>query len=59
MVLRAVAAALSLVPVVDFALGLLAMIFAGIGLAKANHAEATNKGMAVAGLVLDTITMAA
>jgi len=58
MVLGIVGAALCLVPVVGFLLGLLATVFGGIGLAKANRGEATNKGMAVAGLVLGIITMA-
>lgn len=45
-------------PVVGFLRGPLATTFGGIGLAKANRAEATNNGMAVAGLVLGIITMA-
>lgn len=58
MVLGIVGAALSLVPVLGFILGLLATTFGGIGLAKANRGEATNKGMAIAGLVLGIIAMA-
>ena len=58
MVLGIVGAALCLVPVVGFVLGLLATVFGGVGLGKANRGEATNKGMAVAGLVLGIITMA-
>lgn len=58
MVLGIVGAVICLVPVVGFLLGLLATIFGGIGLTKANRGEATNKGMAIAGLVLGIITMA-
>lgn len=58
MILGIVGAALSLVPVLGFILGLLATIFGGIGLTKASRGEATNKGMAITGLVLGIITMA-
>jgi hypothetical protein len=59
LVLGIVGAALSLVPVLGFILGVLATTFGGIGVAKANRGEATNRGMAIAGLVLGIITMAA
>ena len=36
-------------------LGLLAIIFGAIGIARANRGEATNKGMAVAGLILGIV----
>jgi hypothetical protein len=57
LVLGIVGAALSLVPVLGFILGVLATTFGGV--AKANRGEATNRGMAIAGLVLGIITMAA
>jgi hypothetical protein len=43
---------------VGIILAILAVIFGGIGVARANKGEATNKGMAVTGVVLGSITLA-
>lgn len=52
-----VGAALCWVPVLGFILGVLATTFGAIGLVKANKGEATNKGMAIAGLVLGVVAL--
>lgn len=43
---------------VTWIMSLLAIIFGGIGISKANKGEATNKGMAITGLVLGCIAFA-
>lgn len=42
---------------VGIILAILAVSFGGVGLARANRGEATNKGMAMAGVVLGVITL--
>lgn len=43
---------------VSWILALLAVIFGGVGLSKANRGEANNKGMAVAGVVCGSLVIA-
>jgi len=43
---------------VGIVLAILAVSFGGVGLARANRGEATNKGMAMTGVVLGIITLA-
>ncbi|WP_211116365.1 DUF4190 domain-containing protein [Glycomyces buryatensis] len=43
---------------IGIVLAILAVIFGGVGIARANKGEATNKGMAVSGVVLGVITLA-
>ncbi len=43
---------------VGIVLAILAVSFGGVGLARANRGEATNKGMAMTGVVLGVITLA-
>jgi hypothetical protein len=47
-----VGACLAWVPILGFILGVLGIVFGGIGLYYANQGRATNKGAAIAGLVL-------
>ncbi|WP_081687225.1 DUF4190 domain-containing protein [Glycomyces tenuis] len=44
--------------IVGIVLAILAVVFGGVGIARANRGEATNKGMATAGVVLGVITLA-
>jgi len=43
---------------VSWILALLAVIFGGVGISKANRGEANNKGMAVAGIVCGSLVIA-
>ena len=45
-------ACLAWVPILGFVLGVLGIVFGGIGLYYASQGRATNKGAAIAGLVL-------
>ena len=47
-----VGACLAWVPILGFILGVLGIVFGGIGLYYASEGRATNKGTAIAGLVL-------
>jgi hypothetical protein len=47
-----IGACLAWVPILGFILGVLGIVFGGIGVYYANQGRATNKGAAIAGLVL-------
>jgi hypothetical protein len=47
-----IGACLAWVPVLGFVLGVLGVVFGGVGWFYANQGRATNKGMAVAGVIL-------
>jgi hypothetical protein len=47
-----IGACLAWIPVLGFVLGVLGIVFGGVGWFYANHGRATNKGMAVAGVIL-------
>lgn len=55
LVLGIVGAVFSWVPVLGFVLAVLAVVFGGLGYARARKGQATNSGMAIAGLVLGVI----
>lgn len=53
-----IGACLAWVPGIGFILGVLGVVFGGIGWHYANQGRATNKGMAIAGLVLGIFAIA-
>ncbi|MGH3871237.1 MAG: DUF4190 domain-containing protein [Pseudonocardiaceae bacterium] len=55
LVLGIIGAVFSWVPVLGFILAVLALVFGGLGYARARKRQATNSGMAIAGLVLGVI----
>lgn len=57
MVLGIIGVVLFWIPVIGWILAILAIVFGGIGIAKANNG-APGKGMAVAGLVLGIVSIA-
>lgn len=59
LVLGIIAVVLCWIPWFVVILGALAIIFGGVGIARANQAQATNKSSAMAGLILGIISIAA
>jgi hypothetical protein len=57
LVLGIVGVVLAWVPFLGFILGVLATVFGAVGLSYARKGKATNKGMAIAGLVLGIIAI--
>jgi len=55
LVVGIVAVVLCWFPFVNWVLGILAIIFGGVGLSKANRIGGKNKGMAIAGLILGLV----
>jgi len=59
LVLGILAACLFFVPFLNWILGILGIIFGGVGLSKANRIGGKNKGLAIAGLVLGVVGLIA
>jgi hypothetical protein len=55
LVMGIIAVVLCFVPFLNWVLGILAVIFGGVGMAKANRIGGKNKGMAIAGLILGVV----
>lgn len=58
LVLGIIGVVLCWIPVTGWALGILAIIFGGVGMGRAKSGEATNKSAAVAGLILGAVALA-
>jgi hypothetical protein len=55
LVIGIIAVVLCFVPFLNWVLGILGIIFGGVGLSKANRIGGKNKGMAIAGLILGVV----
>lgn len=57
MILGIIGATLMWVPFLGGVLGILATVFGSVGWYRANHGQASNRGMAIAGVVLGVVTI--